>query len=121
MDEAPLIAAVRYVAMNPVRARLVGRAVDWRWSSVGAHLAGADDGLAIGGSEAGPFGNRYAQATVAKVWGTVLGLHPYSYSRAAVLVGRQPGMTWLHAARFALARRHSAAALTLDQGRDGAA
>jgi putative transposase len=45
MDEAHLIAAVRYVAMNPVRARLVERAVDWRWSSVGAHLAGVDDGL----------------------------------------------------------------------------
>ena len=45
MDEAHLIAAVRYVAMNPVRARLVERAVDWRWSNVGAHLAGVDDGL----------------------------------------------------------------------------
>ena len=45
MDEAHLIAAVRYVAMNPVRARLVERAADWRWSSVGAHLAGVDDGL----------------------------------------------------------------------------
>ncbi len=45
MDEAHLMAAVRYVAMNPVRARLVERAADWRWSSVGAHLAGADDGL----------------------------------------------------------------------------
>ena len=31
--------------MNPVRARLVQRAVDWRWSSVSAHLAGVDDGL----------------------------------------------------------------------------
>ena len=47
MDEAHLLAAVRYVAMNPVRARLVARAraQDWRWSSVRAHLAGADDGL----------------------------------------------------------------------------
>ena len=45
MDEAHLMAAVRYVAMNPVRARLVAKAADWRWSSVGAHLAGVDDGL----------------------------------------------------------------------------
>jgi putative transposase len=45
MDEAHLMAAVKYVAMNPVRARLVERACDWRWSSVGAHLAGMDDGL----------------------------------------------------------------------------
>jgi putative transposase len=45
MDEAHLIAAARYVALNPVRAHLVARAEDWRWSSAKAHLAGRDDGL----------------------------------------------------------------------------
>jgi putative transposase len=45
MDEAHLMAAARYGALNPVRARLVERAQDWRWSSAGAHLAGGDDGL----------------------------------------------------------------------------
>lgn len=45
MDEAHLLAAVRYVALNPVRARLVTRPQDWAWSSVSAHLAGEDDGL----------------------------------------------------------------------------
>ncbi len=45
MDEAHLIAAVRYVSLNPVRARLVGRAEEWPWSSVRAHLAGQDDEL----------------------------------------------------------------------------
>lgn len=45
MDERHLITAVRYVALNPVRARLVARAQDWPWSSVHAHLAGKDDGL----------------------------------------------------------------------------
>ena len=45
MDEAHLAAAVRYVALNPVRARLARRAEDWPWSSVHAHLAGRDDGL----------------------------------------------------------------------------
>ena len=45
MDEDHLIAAVRYVSLNPVRARLVGRAEQWPWSSVAAHLSGADDGL----------------------------------------------------------------------------
>jgi len=45
MDEAHLIAAVRYVSLNPVRAGLVGRAEDWAWSSVRAHLSGRDDGL----------------------------------------------------------------------------
>jgi putative transposase len=47
MDEAHLLAAVRYVGLNPVRARLVDRAQDWPWSSVRAHLAGVDDELAI--------------------------------------------------------------------------
>jgi putative transposase len=45
MDEGHLMAAVRYVALNPVRARLVAAAVDWPWSSVRAHLKGEDDGL----------------------------------------------------------------------------
>ena len=45
MDEAHLMAAVRYVSLNPVRARLVARAEDWPWSSVRAHLAGVDDAL----------------------------------------------------------------------------
>ena len=40
MDEEHLMAAARYVALNPVRARLVARAEDWRWSSVKAHLEG---------------------------------------------------------------------------------
>jgi putative transposase len=45
MDDAYLAAAARYVAMNPVRARLVERPEDWRWSSVAAHLEGKDDGV----------------------------------------------------------------------------
>jgi putative transposase len=38
MDELHLLAAIPYVALNPVRARLVTRAEQWRWSSVHAHL-----------------------------------------------------------------------------------
>jgi putative transposase len=45
MDEEHLVAALRYVSLNPVRARLVARAEDWRWSSTRAHLRGKDDGL----------------------------------------------------------------------------
>ena len=45
MDEGHLISALRYVALNPVRARLVERAGDWRWSSTGALLAGRDDAV----------------------------------------------------------------------------
>jgi putative transposase len=45
MDEDHLMAAARYVALNPVRARLVERAQDWPHSSVRAHLSGRDDAL----------------------------------------------------------------------------
>jgi putative transposase len=39
MDETHLAAALRYVALNPVRARLAKRAMDWRWSSVHDQLS----------------------------------------------------------------------------------
>src|SRR3954466_5722395 len=45
MDEEHLAAALRYVSLNPVRARLVARAQDWRWASTRAHLRGRDDGV----------------------------------------------------------------------------
>jgi putative transposase len=43
MDEPHFVAALRYVALNPLRARLVKRPEHWRWSSTRALLAGADD------------------------------------------------------------------------------
>ncbi len=46
LDDSHLRAALSYVSLNPVRAGLVARAEDWRWSSVRAHLAGQDDALA---------------------------------------------------------------------------
>lgn len=45
MDEVHLNAALRYVALNPVRARLVANAVDWRWSNSRALLAAESDGV----------------------------------------------------------------------------
>ena len=45
MDEAHLMLALRYVELNPVKARLVKRAEDWRWSSAKAHIGGEPDGL----------------------------------------------------------------------------
>jgi putative transposase len=45
LDDYHLLTAARYVEMNPVRARLVARAKEYRWSSAGAHLAGRDDAL----------------------------------------------------------------------------
>jgi putative transposase len=55
MDETHLAAAVRYVLLNPVRARPVARARDWPWSSLHAHLSGADDGV----TTAGPMAERF--------------------------------------------------------------
>src|SRR5713101_185763 len=60
MDEDHLAAALRYVALNPVRARLVERAQDWRWSSVHAHLAAREDG----GTNLAPVLGRYPSITV---------------------------------------------------------
>ncbi len=45
MDEDHLLNAVRYVSLNPVRAGLVKRVRDWKWSSTRAHLAAKDDGI----------------------------------------------------------------------------
>jgi REP-associated tyrosine transposase len=45
MDEPHLAAALRYVSLNPVRARLVKRARDWRWASTRVHITGKSDGL----------------------------------------------------------------------------
>src|SRR5260370_30402747 len=54
MDEPSLLAAARYVELNPVRARLAERAGDWRWSSAPAHLDGCDDALGRTAARAGP-------------------------------------------------------------------
>ena len=45
MDESHLIAAFRYVALNPVQAKLSKTAADWPWSSTPAHVRRKDDGL----------------------------------------------------------------------------
>jgi putative transposase len=45
MDESHLLAAFRYVALNPVKAKLAATAADWPWSSTPAHLRRQDDGL----------------------------------------------------------------------------
>lgn len=45
MDQSHLLAAARYVELNPVRARLRRRPETHPWSSARAHLAGADDQL----------------------------------------------------------------------------
>jgi putative transposase len=43
MDEQYLIAAARYIELNPVKARIVKKPEAYRWSSAKAHLQGEDD------------------------------------------------------------------------------
>jgi putative transposase len=45
MDESYLYSAVRYVELNPVKARLVSTPEQWRWSSARAHLRQKSDDL----------------------------------------------------------------------------
>ena len=43
MEETYLLACARYVELNPVRANLVKKPEDWRWSSAKAHMKRKDD------------------------------------------------------------------------------
>lgn len=43
MDDPHFVTALRYVALNPVRARLAERPEAWQWSSTRALIAGEDN------------------------------------------------------------------------------
>ena len=45
MDENYLLAATRYIELNPVKAKMVKNPGKYFWSSAKAHLIGQDDGL----------------------------------------------------------------------------
>ncbi len=45
MDEVYLMAAVRYVELNPVKARLVSKSEHWDYSSAASHVYGKEDAL----------------------------------------------------------------------------
>ncbi len=45
LDSSYFVNAVRYVELNPVKARLVGRAEDYEWSSAATHCGGRGDPL----------------------------------------------------------------------------
>jgi putative transposase len=53
LDATPVVAArylllcMRYIELNPVRAKLVRSAADYRWSSYRANVLGEDDALVI--------------------------------------------------------------------------
>ncbi len=91
MDEAHLVGALRYVALNPVRARLVERPEDWRWSSAAAHIAGEGDrfvDVAPGLERVGDF--------AAFTWDAFDEALSYAALRRAESVGRPVGSkAWL--------------------------
>jgi len=43
MDDEYMLKCARYILLNPVRARLVLNADEWKWSSIHAHRKGGDD------------------------------------------------------------------------------
>ena len=45
MDDTYLLAAARYMGLNPVRAKLVKKPEHYKWSSYNAHVKGKDDAL----------------------------------------------------------------------------
>ena len=44
-DERHLLAAIRYVEANPVAAKLVRRACEWKWSSLKMRMSSAEEGF----------------------------------------------------------------------------
>lgn len=62
MDERHLLATVRYIELNPVRAGLCGHPDQWRWSSIHAHLHGRRDPIV----NVSPMGQRISD------WGSYL-------------------------------------------------
>ena len=111
MDEDHLMAAARYVALNPVRARLVERAQDWPHSSVRAHLAGRDDALV----EVRPLLDRAPR--FADLIDAVPDEAAFTALRRSELIGRPLGSpAFLEAAARRLGRRDAGQAGTQAKG-----
>ena len=85
MDEEHLAAALGYVSLNPVRARLVKRARDWRWSSTRAHLRGEDDGV----TSLAPIRDRFPR--FADLLAAAQDVEKFDRLRAAESIGRPVG------------------------------
>lgn len=104
MDEAHLAAAIRYEILNPVRAHLVERAGDWRWSSAKAHLLDQDDGL----TERAPVLQRYGDFQ--QFLGGEIDLSTFERLRRAEATGRPVGDIAFVARLEAVTRRSLAPA-----------
>jgi putative transposase len=49
MDDRHVVAAARYILLNPLRAQIVERVQDWPYSSLNAHLSGEDAFVDVNG------------------------------------------------------------------------
>jgi putative transposase len=55
LDEPHLAQTLRYVELNPVRAKLVSDPYDWEWSSARARIDGTDAKQVIAAADLGPY------------------------------------------------------------------
>ena len=106
-----LIAAARYMAMNPVTARLVERAEHWPWSSVRAHLIGRNDRLVEVAPALSRCGGRFADLIAEEVDAALV-----AALRAAETFGRP-----LAPPSFSTGSRRSPAAIAAGKARPQAA
>jgi putative transposase len=102
MSENHLMGAARYVERNPVKADLVERAEDWRWSSAAAHCAACDSG-----------GDMTEMQSEAESEAEHLGSCPQTAAECDWLIERSAGMTstwsehlaWVDDTEFAVLMR----------------
>ncbi|MEY2689568.1 MAG: hypothetical protein RL375_3767 [Pseudomonadota bacterium] len=97
---APVLACLRYIEQNPVRASLVPRAGDWPWSSARHHLGRTPDTLISGLPEFWSLGNTPFERELH--WQQQLD-EPMSASQVAALT-RDALAGWAHGSGAFLAR-----------------
>lgn len=110
LDAAHLMTAIRYVELNPVKAKLAARAEDWPWSSARAHVTGRGD----------DFTDLAAMAGVHRNWRAMLrrGLEAGDLSgeaEAAIEAHQRTGRPWGSAAFVQELERRTGRRLTVQK------
>ena len=101
MDEDYLLTCARYVGLNPVRAGLRARAIEWPWSSVRAHVEGRADPLLT----PGPLSERLG-AGLTRFFDLDVEAEAHRKLRRASLTGRPLGAAaWIKALERTTGRR----------------
>lgn len=100
MDDDYLMTCARYVGLNPVRAGLTSRAVDWPWSSVRGHVEGRLDPLLT----PAPLGERLGLQAAGFFEADVEAEAQRKLRRAALSGRPLGGMAWVKALEVATGR-----------------